>query len=190
MLDVGWTELLLIGIVALIVVGPKDLPHLFHALGRFTAKARGMAREFSSAMEDAAKSSGLDEASKSLRDVKNLTSKKSLGLDALDRAADRFEKWDPKRPAPRGAGLQPDPDAPATPQATAPIVAPVSSPATGAPPVAPVGPPADIAAAPRVAPVPPGPAVFPSVAAPTVPTQGPAPARRLHAVRRRDMKDD
>ena len=52
MFDIGWTELLLIGVVALIVVGPKDLPHLFHSLGRFTAKARGMAREFTSAMEE------------------------------------------------------------------------------------------------------------------------------------------
>ena len=93
MLDIGWTELLLIGVVALIVVGPKDLPHLFHSLGRFTAKARSMAREFTSAMEDAAKGSGLDEASNSIHELKSLTSKKSLGLDALDRAADRFEKW-------------------------------------------------------------------------------------------------
>ncbi|MDM7458992.1 MAG: Sec-independent protein translocase protein TatB, partial [Paracoccus sp. (in: a-proteobacteria)] len=44
MLDIGWTELLLIGVVALIVVGPRDLPKLFHSLGRITAKARGMAR--------------------------------------------------------------------------------------------------------------------------------------------------
>ena len=113
MLDIGWTELLLIGVVALIVVGPKDLPHLFHSLGRITAKARGMAREFSSAMEDAAKGSGLDEAAGTLRDVKSLTSKKALGLDALDRAADRFEKWDPKRPQPKRTALKPDPDAPA-----------------------------------------------------------------------------
>ena len=42
MFDIGWTELLLIGIVALIVVGPKDLPVMFHTLGRFTAKARGI----------------------------------------------------------------------------------------------------------------------------------------------------
>ncbi len=57
MFDIGWTELLVIGIVALIVVGPKDLPLMFHALGQFTAKARGMAREFQRAMEDAAEGS-------------------------------------------------------------------------------------------------------------------------------------
>lgn len=114
MLDIGWSELLVIGVVALIVVGPKDLPHLFHSLGRFTARARGMAREFTSAMEDAAKESGIDEASKSIRDVKSLTSKKSLGLDALDRAAEKFEKWEPDRP---GSKIRRDPDAPAPPTA-------------------------------------------------------------------------
>lgn len=150
MLDVGWTELLLIGVVALIVVGPKDLPHLFHSLGRFTAKARSMAREFTSAMDDAAKSAGLDEATKSLRDVKNMTSKKALGLDALDRAADRFEKWDPKIPDTRSKA-QPDPAAPpAEPQ---PQPAPQPAPTIAETPV----------------------------------ERG---ARRLHAVRRSDRKDD
>lgn len=99
MLDLGWSELLVIGVVALIVIGPKDLPHLFRSLGRFTAKARGMAREFTSAMEDAARDSGLDEAGKTLSDVRSMTSKKSLGLDALDRAAERFEQWKPDLPA-------------------------------------------------------------------------------------------
>jgi len=113
MLDIGWSELVLIGVVALIVIGPKDLPHLFHSLGRITARARAMAREFSSAMEDAAKTAGLDEAGHALRDVKSLTSKKSLGLDALERAADRFEKWEPKIP-PRGNAAQPDPGEAAT----------------------------------------------------------------------------
>ena len=55
MLDIGWSELLVIGVVALIVVGPKDLPVMFRTLGRFTAKARSMAREFQRAMDDAAK---------------------------------------------------------------------------------------------------------------------------------------
>ena len=154
MLDVGWSELLLIGVVALIVVGPKDLPHLFHSLGRFTAKARSMAREFTSAMEDAARDSGIDDATRTLRDVKSMTSKKSLGLDALDNVADRFEKWDPKLPKPPAQG-------PADP------AAPVAAAAT------PVQPPASVAQAQPAA------------------DSDPAPrARRLHAVRRGDMKDD
>ena len=128
MLDIGWSELLLIGVVALIVIGPKDLPHMFHALGRITARARAMAREFSSAMEDAAKSTGLDEAGNALRDVKSLTSKKALGLDALERAADRFEKWDPKIPSAR-APAKPDPaaSAPVAQDGATPASAPVAA---------------------------------------------------------------
>ena len=94
MLDIGWSELILIGIVALIVVGPKDLPRMFHTLGRVTGKLRSMAREFQHAMDDAAKSAGLDEVRRDLSDV---VSKKSLGLDALETAATKFEKWDPTR---------------------------------------------------------------------------------------------
>lgn len=95
MLDIGWSELLVIGIVALVVVGPKDLPRMFHTLGRFTAKMRSMAREFSSAMNDAARETGLDEVR---RDVGDIVSKRSLGLDALETAAEKFEKWDPAKP--------------------------------------------------------------------------------------------
>ena len=41
MFDLGWTELLVIGIVALIVIGPKDLPVMFRKVGQFVGKARG-----------------------------------------------------------------------------------------------------------------------------------------------------
>lgn len=132
MLDIGWSELLLIGVVALIVIGPEDLPKLFHTLGRFTARARSMAREFSSAMEDAAKASGLDDAKKTVDDLRSVTSKKALGLDALDRAATRFEQWDPTMP-PRQTAAIPDPDA-AKPAAVTPAPAPAApSPAASAP---------------------------------------------------------
>lgn len=135
MLDVGWSELLLIGVVALIVIGPEDLPKLFHTLGRVTARARSMAREFSSAMEDAAKASGLDEASKTLRDVNSLTSKKALGLDALERATERFEKWDPLNPKEQGPAKAALPDPSAPPQEPSAGSDPASAaPATTAPP--------------------------------------------------------
>jgi sec-independent protein translocase protein TatB len=80
MLDIGWTELLLIGIIALIVVGPKDLPRMFRTLGRFTARARGMAREFQRAMDAAADESGVNDLA---RDLKDTASGKDLGLDEL-----------------------------------------------------------------------------------------------------------
>ena len=97
MFDIGWSELLIIGVVALIVIGPKDLPEMFRTLGRFTAKARSMSRDFQRAMEAAAKETGVKDIA---RDVKNATSPKSLGLDAVRDAADRFEKWDPLKPTP------------------------------------------------------------------------------------------
>lgn len=90
MFDLGWTELLLIGIVALIVVGPRDLPVLFRTLGRMTGKARAMAREFTQAMNDAADESGMREMSDTMRSVAD---PKSFGTDALRDVVD----WGPRK---------------------------------------------------------------------------------------------
>lgn len=182
-MDIGWSELLLIGIVALIVVGPEDLPRMFRALGRITARARAMGRELSRAMEDAARTSGLDEAGKSLRDVKSMTSKKALGLDALDRAATSFEKWDPKRPTPRKTGATPDPAAPA---AAASDPASPDLPAATKAPATPATAPAPAAA--TQAPAAPAAAAAPTTATgPVTPPVTEAPGRRqLRATRRSD----
>ena len=162
MLDVGWSELLLIGVVALVVIGPEDLPKLFHTLGRITARARSMAREFTSAMEDAAKGSGIGDVTKDLRDLQNLTSKKSLGLDALDRAATRFEQWDPKASLDKAARARPDPSAPVPPADTRPVDA-------------------------RPVDVPPAPAALQAANDPVA--ASPDGPRRIAGVRRSDMKD-
>ena len=180
MLDIGWTELLLIGVVALIVIGPKDLPVMFHTLGRITARARGMAREFSSAMDDAAKASGMQDVTRDLRDLQRLASPRSMGLDALGRAADKFEKWDPLQPvrdSVAGAGS-------AVAGSAVAGAAAASAPAAQPDPAA--APPAHPAA------VDPAPAAPPAgIAAQSAASGAPEPAhqpgaRRLHAVRRSD----
>ena len=72
MFDLGWLELMVIGITALIVVGPKELPQMFRTVGRFFGKAKAMAREFSQSMEDAANESGLKDATKTLNSISDL----------------------------------------------------------------------------------------------------------------------
>ncbi len=89
-MDLSWSEILVVAIVALIIIGPKDLPGMFRELGRFTAKVRAMGREFSRAMEAAAKESGVKDVAE---DLKKATSPKAMGLDAVKSAADKFEKW-------------------------------------------------------------------------------------------------
>lgn len=71
MFDLGFAELLVIGIVALIVVGPKDLPVLFRKAGQFMGKARGMAREFSRAMNEAADDAGVKDIQKTFKTATN-----------------------------------------------------------------------------------------------------------------------
>ena len=51
MLDVAPTELLLVAVVALLVIGPKDLPRAMHFVGKWVGKARGVARQFRSGMD-------------------------------------------------------------------------------------------------------------------------------------------
>jgi sec-independent protein translocase protein TatB len=71
MFGMGGVEMLVVGIVALIVVGPKDLPMLFRNVGQFVGKARGMAREFQSAMNTAVDESGMSEITKGLKTAAN-----------------------------------------------------------------------------------------------------------------------
>ena len=96
MFDLGWTELLVIGIVALIVVGPKDLPILFRRVGQFVGKAKGMAREFSSAMNEAADSSGMREMSSSInKSLKAATNPVGSAMDGVKSAAKSLTDLDP-----------------------------------------------------------------------------------------------
>lgn len=61
MFDIGWSEMAVILMVALIVIGPKDLPRVARTIGKWTAKARGMAREFQRSLEDMAREAELQD---------------------------------------------------------------------------------------------------------------------------------
>ena len=92
MFDLGWAELLVIGIVALIIVGPKDLPVLFRQVGQFVGKARGMAREFSSAMNQAADQSGVREMSSSINSsLKAASNPVGAAADSVKSALDDID---------------------------------------------------------------------------------------------------
>jgi len=75
MLDFSWSHILILLIVALVVVGPKDLPRLMRIIGQWMGKARRMADEFRKSFDDMARQSELDELRK---EIENLRSERPL----------------------------------------------------------------------------------------------------------------
>ncbi len=71
---IGYTELIVVAMVAVVVIGPKDLPKVLSAIGKTVSKMRGMAREFQGHMDSAIKDAGLDEVKKDLQSIRNINS--------------------------------------------------------------------------------------------------------------------
>lgn len=70
MFDIGWSEMLVIGVVALVVLGPKELPGALKTFAYWTKQARKLAREFQSGVDDMVRQAELDEAKKLVEDTK------------------------------------------------------------------------------------------------------------------------
>ncbi len=68
---VGYSEMFVLAVIAVIVIGPKDLPKVLRTFGQFMKKARGMAREFQGHVDAAMKDSGVDGLKKDLADIKS-----------------------------------------------------------------------------------------------------------------------
>lgn len=83
MLDIGWTELLVIAVVLIVVVGPKDLPPMLRAFGKMTGRLRKTAGEFRAQFDEALREAELDDVRKTISDVKNLNPASSL-RDAMN----------------------------------------------------------------------------------------------------------
>jgi sec-independent protein translocase protein TatB len=78
MLEVGWSEILVIAIILIVVVGPKDLPKMLRTFASIMKKVRGMASEFQGQFNEALRDAELDEVRKSLNDVRSLNPKNAL----------------------------------------------------------------------------------------------------------------
>ncbi len=83
MFDVGWSEMFIILLVAILVIGPRDLPKVARTVGRWMGKARAMAREFQRSLDDMMREAELDELKKQIEKVGS----GDLG-SAIDRTVD------------------------------------------------------------------------------------------------------
>ena len=89
MFDLGWTEMLVIAVVLIVVVGPKDLPRMLRTFGKTTTKLRSMAGDFRKQFDEAMKEAELDEVKKSFDTVRGLnpTNEIKKHLSPMEKAA-------------------------------------------------------------------------------------------------------
>ena len=128
---IGGFEIVVIGLVALLVVGPKDLPMLMRKVGQFVGKARGMANEFRASFDEMARQSELDDLRKEVEALRSGQGMYNLGADA--EAAFKDIRDDLNKPADASPPPMPEfPDPAAEPPTLAqaePVLEPVSAPA-------------------------------------------------------------
>lgn len=84
---IGYTELIVIALVAIIVIGPKDLPKVLRAFGRTMQKVRGMAREFQGHLDQAMREAGVDDIKKELNNLKTMNPVEDLKKEVNSIAA-------------------------------------------------------------------------------------------------------
>jgi sec-independent protein translocase protein TatB len=135
----GYTEMFVVAVVAIIVIGPKDLPRVLRAFGKTVAKMRGMAREFQGHLDSAMKEAGIDEVKKEFDNIKNSTNiiepvKKTV-VDESKKQEDEFKKLFGE--VPPADAPKPVAEAPATPPATTAAATPAASTAAASTPAAP-----------------------------------------------------
>lgn len=134
MLEIGWSEMLVIAIVMIVVVKPKDLPGMLRSIGRTVAKLRSMAGDFQKQFNEALQEAELDDVKKSVDAIRGLNPKEQIRkhLNPFEQAAadvrsglDNLHKSSPPKPA--------EPEAhPAQPLKTGPVEIPDMPAATAA----------------------------------------------------------
>ncbi len=131
MFDIAWSELLLIAVVALVVIGPKDLPNAIYTFGKWVRKARGVAREFQTHIDDMMRETELDELRREALKTRDLNIKKMME-DTIDPKGEVSKAFD--------VGLTGHPGSPSPEPDADPAPVAATSAAVTADPVPPVAP--------------------------------------------------
>src|SRR4029077_4651358 len=134
LLDMGWSELMLIGIVALVVIGPKDLPKALRVAGFWVRKARTLSREFQSSVEQMVREAVLAEVREQLKKASEVDIDKEF-RQAVDPTGSLAESLKPPE-LPNFSGTAPPDTDHGTAAATEPTEAapPATEPTEAAPP--------------------------------------------------------
>lgn len=131
MFDFSWSELALIGVVALVVIGPKDLPRVMRTVGLWVGKARSIAREFQSSLDQMIRESELEEMRKSVEQASNVNLAREIER-TIDPAGELQKSLEPPSPPPLAATTS-EPSPPAIAAPASPATAPDAA-ASPAPP--------------------------------------------------------
>jgi sec-independent protein translocase protein TatB len=185
MLGLDWTELALIAVVAVVVIGPKDLPGAVRGIAQGLQKLRRMAGEFQGQLDEVVREAKLEDVRNQINEIRNFDFRSAVERELdKDGSLRRTFTEDPIGNPLRDAFQDPPPPAHGAtvtpPPAAAPAAAAPSSAPSPAPPAAPAFVPPGVAAAMSpaglsVAP-PPAPAADPMAAPSAAPAAAPAPA--------------
>jgi sec-independent protein translocase protein TatB len=132
MFDIGWSELVVIAVVALIAIGPKELPGVLRMVGQWMGKARKMATEFQGQFNEAMREAEMADLKKTFDDVKDAASGFTSGniMTSLQKdVGDALNIGDIDKPA-VSATETPAIDPPATSASDAPVTSTSDAPVT------------------------------------------------------------
>ena len=117
MFDIGWSELMVIAVVALVVIGPKDLPRAMRVVGQWTARMKKMAREFQGQFNEALREAELEDVKKGVEAIGKIDPMAGVRkeLASVESSVRNLDK--PAAPAPAS---------PPAPAGTAPLAAPAA----------------------------------------------------------------
>ena len=110
MFDIGWTEMMVIAVVAIVVVGPKELPGMLRTFGQAMGKVRRMSRDFQRQFDDALKEADLDEVRKGIETVKKANPTHAL-RQAMSPIASEMTELDRAAKGAAGGATSPGPSA-------------------------------------------------------------------------------